>query len=77
VVRALDRNRTCDLLLRRQPLYPLSYEGVKLRVSDGARTRDLLCHKQALCQLSYTHHAAHTAAFSCGGASSPIPASIR
>ena len=23
----LGRTRTCDLLLRRQPLYPLSYEG--------------------------------------------------
>lgn len=25
---ALDRNRTCDPLLRRQLLYPLSYEGI-------------------------------------------------
>lgn len=27
LVRALGRNRTCGLLLRRQTLYPLSYEG--------------------------------------------------
>jgi hypothetical protein len=30
MLRALERIRTFDLLLRRQALYPLSYEGVKL-----------------------------------------------
>ncbi len=30
---APGRNRTCDPLLRRQPLYPLSYRGVRARVA--------------------------------------------
>ncbi len=29
IVCALGRNRTCGLLLRRQTLYPLSYEGIR------------------------------------------------
>jgi hypothetical protein len=42
---ALDRNRTCDLPLRRRSLYPLSYEGrlqsVKDRVSSRLRNPTL------------------------------------
>ena len=56
VLRAHERIRTFDLLLRRQALYPLSYAGVKLRVTDGTRTRDILDHNQALYHLSYSHN---------------------
>jgi hypothetical protein len=31
ICRAPSRTRTCDLLLRRQPLYPLSYRGSPAR----------------------------------------------
>ena len=55
MLRALDRNRTCDLLLRRQALYSPELRG-RSGVTDRNRSGDLLCHKQALCQLSYSHN---------------------
>src|SRR5690606_25052281 len=35
--RALDTIRTCDFFLRREALYPLSYEGEALRLSVADR----------------------------------------
>jgi hypothetical protein len=45
--------RTCDRLLRRQMLYPLSYGCIK-RAGGETRTRDNLIGNQILYQLSYT-----------------------
>ena len=39
-MRALDRIRTCGLLIRSQAIYPLSYQGgMILRTPNGIRTR--------------------------------------